>query len=70
MTREELMSVKAPFKVRTIGKRRISVVIGFTENDPLGVGGGIFPNMPTAYFKSGGWLLVNDLVKNYELVKP
>lgn len=69
MTRKELLAEKAPFNVRLIGKKRIVIVTGFAQNDPLGVGGGLFPDMPTAHFKNGGWLLVTDLIKNYEIVK-
>lgn len=70
MTKNELAKAKAPFKVRYRGKKRVAIVTGFTQNDPLGVGGGIFPDMPTAHFKNGGWILVDDLIKNYEMVKP
>lgn len=70
MTLEELKSAKAPFKVRSkVEPKRISIVTGFSQNDPLGVGGGIFPDMPTAYFKGGGWLLVDHLLENYDLVR-
>lgn len=67
MDMEELKRAKAPFDV--IGKKDGSrgTVIGFKQNDPLGVGGGIFPDMPVAYFEDGGWLLVSDLLRNYEL---
>lgn len=66
MTFEELQLRKCPIRVRLIGKKRVATVVGFTENDPLGVGGGIFPDMPTAHFKNGGWLLVSDLIRHYE----
>lgn len=63
----------APFQVRcTIGSkrdRRPVTVIGFTRNDPAGVGGGLLPDMPTAYFEGGGWLLVSDLRRYYEVVE-
>jgi hypothetical protein len=67
MTEAELKTAVAPFKVRRIGKRRTAIVIGFSQNDPLGVGGFPFPELPIAYFEEGGWLLVSDLVKHYEL---
>lgn len=70
MTEQELRSAKAPFKVRSTRtpKRHVATVVGFSQNDPLGVGGGLLPDMPTVYFKGGGWLLVRDLLANYELV--
>lgn len=68
MKLEELQNVKCPFDVVCIVKGGSNgTVIGFSQNDPLGVGGGIFPDMPVAYFKGGGWLLVSDLLRNYEL---
>ena len=63
---EELKGVKAPFLVRQKGKRvkllkpRIKI-IGFSDNDPLDVG------FQTVYFEGGGWLILQDFLKNYEL---
>lgn len=71
MTYEQLRQCKAPFKVFCkIKGGSDGVVIGFALNDPLGVGGGMFPDIPVAYWKGGGWILVSDLIKNYELKKP
>lgn len=70
MSNNELMKAKTPFKVRYRGKKRAFIVTGFTQNDPLGVGGGMLPDMPTAHFKSGGWILIADLIEHYEMVKP
>lgn len=67
MERSELLAAKVPFRVRYIGRRRVSTVTGFAANDPLGVGGGILPDMPVAYFKGGGWVLVDDLLRHYEI---
>mgnify|MGYP003426040438 CR=1 FL=1 len=68
MKLEELQSAKCPFKVTcTVKGGSNGTVVGFSQNDPLGVGGGIFPDMPVAYFEGGGWLLVSDLLRNYEL---
>lgn len=64
----EWMKAKAPFKVKPKAGGKPVTVVGFSQNDPLGVGGGVFPDMPTCYFKSGAWLLVSDLMKHYELV--
>jgi len=61
---------EAPFVVRCcLGRRsKPARVIGFSQNDPGGVGGGLFPDMATAYFESGGWILVGDLRRYYEIV--
>jgi len=67
MTKDELTSQKAPFDVCLKGKKKRATVVGFTQNDPLGVGGGFLPDMPTVHFKGGGWLLVRDLLEHYEL---
>jgi len=70
MTRNELMGLQAPFQVIFRGSKKKLTVTGFSQNDPLGVGGGMFPDMPTVYFKNAGWLLVDDLLKHYEIAKP
>ena len=64
----ELRLATAPFKVKFKGKKKISVVTGFSQNDPLGVGGGMLPDMPCAFFEKGGWVLVDDLIKHYDMV--
>jgi len=72
ITRKELEGVKCPFYVIADyrkGKGQQSKVIGFSENDPLGVGGGIMVNFPTVYFDSGGWLLLEDFMNNYSIKK-
>ena len=75
----EIKNIKCPFKVANhykIGKKKgeinsntIAEVTHFSGNDPLGVGGGIFPNNPTVYLKGGGWLLLTDLMRYYSIVK-
>jgi len=71
MTIEELKNTTLPFDVVcTIGCSSRGTVIGFSEQDPLDVGGGMFPDMPTVYFKGGGWLLVSHLLRHYELATP
>ncbi len=76
---EELRNIKCPFKVAIdykIGKKKgtpnknnIAHIVGFSENDPLGVGGGLFPNFSVVHFKNGGWLLVEHLMKYYSIVE-
>jgi hypothetical protein len=73
ITDKELQNIKAPFTVKWVGKRgkpvgKPFVVSGFSENDPLSVGGGMFPNFATAHFKGGGWTLVADLQRCYALI--
>jgi hypothetical protein len=63
---EQLKSMKTPFDVVDKDGNRHTIV-GFKQNDPLGVGGGIFPDMPVAYFDGGGWLLVSDVLRHYEI---
>ena len=59
---------KAPFKVVDKRKKGNPITVkGFSENDPHGVGGGFFANIPCVYFEEGGWILVDDLLKYYEL---
>lgn len=68
MDMEELKKMKAPFGVVCkIKGGSDGIVIGFKKNDPLGVGGGVFPDIPVVYFKGGGWITVDDLLQNYEL---
>ncbi len=64
--RHEIEVLEAPFDVLN-DKGERSTVTGFSQNDPLGVGGGMFPDMPTVYFESGGWLLLEDLMRHYSL---
>ena len=78
ITDQEIMNAKAPFHIVVDcaagprkgqpKKEKPSKVTGFSENDPLGVGGGIFPDYPTAYFEKGGWLLVQDLMRYHSIV--
>src|SRR6185437_10616278 len=46
------------------------IVKGFAANDPLSVGGGLLPDMPICHFEGGGWLLVDDLLNNFDLAPP
>lgn len=70
MTKDDLLKLSAPFDVVEKNKKKKKArltIVGFSQNDPLGVGGGLFPDMPTAYFEGGGWLLLDDLINNYDL---
>jgi hypothetical protein len=64
---KDLQNVKAPFDVLSIKDGSRHTIKGFAQNDPLGVGGGFFPDMPVVYFEGGGWLLVSDLLRHYEI---
>ena len=70
MTKTELLALRAPFAVVSKYDGHRATVKGFSKNDHLGVGGGFFPDMPTCYFENGGWLLVKDLLDNFELAPP
>jgi len=78
ITKEQLKETKVPYLIVAdcrAGKRKglpkkeqPSTVVGYSVNDPLGVGGGIFDTNPCVYFKSGGWVLLSDFVKNHSIV--
>ncbi|WJI43742.1 hypothetical protein NL532_24355 [Mesorhizobium sp. C120A] len=59
--------LEAPFEVVSKHGHGTATIEGFSKNDPLGVGGGIFPDMPVAYFAGGGWCLLSDLFAHWEL---
>lgn len=63
MTQQELISTKAPFKVQSIHDGRLATIIGF-QTDPLGVG------LPAAFFEGGGWCVVTDLLKHWNIAGP
>jgi hypothetical protein len=64
----QLRQLIAPFQVRKIHNRRErATVTGFSENDPLGAGGGLLPITPTVYFENGGWCLLEDFLEHWEL---
>ena len=79
ITEQEMKKAKAPFYIKcdcARGPRKglplkagdPSKVTGFSDNDPLGVGGGIFDDYPTVYFEKGGWLLVEHLMRYHTIV--
>lgn len=70
MTKNELLAARAPFAVVSKYDGHRATVEGFSQNDPLGVGGGVLPDMPVCYFEGGGWLLAEDLLNNFELAPP
>lgn len=67
MELKDLQNVKAPFDVLSIKDGSRHTIKGFAQNDPLGVGGGLLPDIPVVYFEGGGWLLVSDLLRHYEI---
>lgn len=67
MTEQELKAAQAPFFVVSKHDRTQATIVGFSENDPLGVGGGLFDDMATAYFDGGGWCLVRDLMRHWDV---
>ena len=70
ISKEALLQIEAPFTVvcDLHKKQRPIQVVGFKQNDPLGVGGGLFPDIPVVVFEGGGWLQVQDLMKHYTLL--
>lgn len=79
ITENEIKNIEAPFFIVADcirgprkgkpKKERPSKVIGFSGNDPLNVGGDIFPSNPTVYFENGGWLLLCHLMQHHSIVK-
>jgi hypothetical protein len=65
---DQIKDLEPPFKVKSKHSKRTAIVIGFSRNDPLGVGGGLLPDMPTVYFEGGGWLLLSDFMDHWELI--
>ena len=63
----ELQKFKIPFNVYGPRDKYQGTVIGYSQNDSLSVGGGLFPNIPCVHFKSGAWLLVSDFLNNYKI---
>lgn len=71
MRLDEIRDLEPPYQVRLIGSGKKPITVtGYSENDPLGAGGGLLPTTPTVCFKEGGWLLLADLLANFELVDP
>lgn len=67
MTEQELLATQAPFEVVSKHDGTRATITGFSKNDPLGVGGGLIDNMATAYFDGGGWCLVCDLMRHWDM---
>ena len=66
-----LLEQEAPFQVTLDAKprRKPLTVKAFAQNDPLGVGGGLLPDIPVVYFQGGGWITADDLMPLYSLVE-
>ncbi len=61
MQLDDILNLDVPFKVRSVRRpRNTAIVTGFSQNDPLGVGGGLLPDMPTAYFEGGGVIIATE----------
>ena len=79
ISKKQLENIEIPFKVVSDHRRgkmkgqptnkKPSIIVKCSSNDPLGVGGGLFPDMPTVYFENGGWLLLCDLMKYFSIVE-
>jgi len=79
ITEKQLRETKTPFYIVAdcrSGKRKglpskqkPSKVLGYTINDPLGVGGTHWDNNPCVHFEKGGWLLIIDFMKNHSIVE-
>ena len=76
ITEQQLKKLKAPFQVTLStrnGKPRKNSspieVVGFTQNDPLGVGGRMLPDIPVVHFKGGSWITLKDLMRYYCIYK-
>lgn len=69
MTREQLEQVKVPFPVRSVYDGHKATVTGFAQDYPSGdpFSASIIGGSPIARFKGGGWLLLSDLLRNFEL---
>ena len=67
MSEEELHEYSPPLKVYSVHDGGVATVIGFSSNDPLGVGQGLGLRLPTVYFRGGGWCLLSDLLKHWRL---
>ena len=69
MNYTELINLRPGDKIRTIGSNdEGSIIKGFLEIDPLGVGYPVVVFEPPPGCKDGGWLLVKDLQKYHEVI--